>query len=210
MARAMPSAVRSLPHEIGVPSGRTVVRQGEPCPRPMVVIKGAMYVCTVDDQGRVLGLDVAGPGDVVGDLHAVPARATARALGACRLAPAPERDLLALFHERERRLSAFACQLAWLDVPGRVHQRIHDLAHRFGRPVPGGTLIALGLTQEQLAHLCGTSRESANRALQASIAEGQVRVLGRGRYLVPVDQASSASFGASPASCNITRLQVLQ
>ncbi len=47
----------------------------------MVVAKGAVYVSTVDDQGRVLGLDVAGPGDVVGDLHAVPARATRAGLG---------------------------------------------------------------------------------------------------------------------------------
>lgn len=210
MGRAVPSAVQPLPLEIGVPLGRAVIRQGEPCSRPMVVAKGAFYVSTVDDQGRVLGLDVVGPGDVVGDMPAVPARATAQALGACRVAPAPDRGLTALFNAREHRLWSFACQLAWLDVPGRVQHRLHDLAHRFGRPVAGGTLISLGLTQEQLAHLCGTSRESANRALRALVAEGRIQVMGRGKYVVALDQDPSASFEGPPPSCSITRLQVLQ
>jgi CRP/FNR family cyclic AMP-dependent transcriptional regulator len=210
MARALPSTVPPLPLEIGVPTGRAVVHQGEPCPGPMVVARGALYVSTVDDQGRVLGLDVVGPGDVVGEMAAVPARATTRALGACRLAPAPDRGLTAMFSAREQRLASFACQLAWLDVPGRVRFRLHDLAHRFGRPATGGALVSLGLTQEELAHLCGTSRESANRALRTLIDEGQLHMRGRGRYVVPIDQASGASFDASAPSCSITRLQVPQ
>ena len=210
MGRAMPSAVHPLPLEIGVPAGRVVVRQGEPSPGPLVVAQGTLYVSTVDDQGRVLGLDVVGPGDLVGELPPEPARATARALASCRLAPASDRTVTTLFIERERRLSSFACQLAWLDVPGRVRHRLLDLARRFGRPVVGGAVIALGLSQEDIAHLCGTSRESANRALRALAAEGQIQVVGRGRYLVATDQGSLEPFDPLLPSCNITKLQVLQ
>ncbi len=196
MARAMPSAVQPLPLEVGVPAGRVVVRQGEPCPHPVVVAQGALYVSTVDDQGRVLGLDVTGPGDIVGEPAGASARATARALGPCRLAPARDRHLAALLDVREQRLASLAFQLAWLDVAGRVQHRLRDLATRFGRPVPGGTLVALGLTQEELAQLCGTSRETANRVLRALVAHGRLRLIGRGRFIVPPAQGS----GASPAS----------
>ena len=210
MAGGMPSAVHTLPLEVGVPSGRMVLRQGEPCPHPVVVAQGALYVSTVDDQGRVLGLDVAGPGDMVGEPSCVPARATARALGRCRIAPVRDRQVTALLEAREQRLAALAFQLAWLDVAGRVQHRLHDLAGRFGRPVPDGTLVALGLTQEELAHLCGTSRETANRALRALVAQGRLRVTGRGRFVVPSGQGSGGPAAAAPPSCNITRLQLPQ
>jgi CRP/FNR family transcriptional regulator, cyclic AMP receptor protein len=209
MARAMPRAVQPLPLEIGVPPGRVVVRQGEPCGRPMVVARGAVYVSAVDDQGRVLGLDVVGSGDVVGEPTAGPARATARALGPCRLAPAPSADIALLVDAQAQRLLSLACQLAWLDVEGRVQHRLHDLASRFGRPVPTGTLVSLGLTQEDLAHLCGTSRESANRAIRSLVSLGRLEVRGRGRFVVPSAQPLAPSV-VPPPSCSITRLHVPQ
>lgn len=212
MARGLPRAVQPLPLEIGVPAGRVVVRQGEACGPPSVVTAGALFVSTVDPEGRVLGLDVAGPGDVVGEPIARPARATARALRPCRLTPAPADELISLVDKQAERMLALACQLAWLDVTARVHHRLLDLARRFGRPIPGGTLLALGLTQEDLAHLCGTSRETANRAIHALVTLGRLELRGRGRFVLGPDQTSGVGTGSAdpPPSCSITRLHVPQ
>jgi CRP-like cAMP-binding protein len=77
-----------------------------------------------------------------------------------------------------------AQELAWLPVNARIERRLGDLAERFGRPVDEGTLVALPLSQEDLAHLAGTSRESANRALRHLITDGRLAAAARGRYIV--------------------------
>jgi len=119
-----------------------------------------------------------------------------------------------LVGRRLDRLTRFARELAWLDVPERVDRRLSDLADRFGRPGPGGTSVAIRLTQDDLAALCGTSRESANRALRALRERDRVCVLGRGRYLVrdqvPVPGSPGAEPPAPEPSWSSTRLHVLQ
>ena len=61
-----PTAVRrigTIEDDLPVPAGRVIVRQGEPCSGVSVVTHGALLESAVDDDGRVLGLDVLGPGD---------------------------------------------------------------------------------------------------------------------------------------------------
>ena len=57
----------------------------------------------------------------------------------------------------------------------------------------GGTVRARGrrraadpapLTQDEVAALAGTTRESANRALRPMVADGEIRIAARGRYVV--------------------------
>jgi CRP-like cAMP-binding protein len=45
-------------------------------------------------------------------------------------------------------------------------------------------LILLPLTQDEVAALAGTTRESANRALRSMVADGDIRMAARGRYVV--------------------------
>jgi CRP/FNR family cyclic AMP-dependent transcriptional regulator len=177
--------IGSIDDGLAVPSGRLVVRQAQPCAGVSMVTHGAFFESAVDDDGRVLGFDVLGPGDAVGGSFGVPAAADVRALRPSRLcAVAPDR-VAWLMDARRERLAELARQLAWLDVTERVALRLDDLATRFGRPSPGGTLVRLPLTQDHLAALCGTSRESANRALRTLRDDGLVRLVGRGRYLMP-------------------------
>jgi CRP-like cAMP-binding protein len=86
--------------------------------------------------------------------------------------------------------------MACLDVRERLRSRLTDLAQRFGAPVPGGVRIGIRLSQEELAELTGSARESVNRALRSMQRDGQVRIEGRGRYVL--------------SSCNNTRLQLAQ
>jgi CRP/FNR family cyclic AMP-dependent transcriptional regulator len=200
MLRPEAGSDRPLPLEIAVPPGRVVVRQGEPCGQMRVLTRGAMLMSAVEPDGRTLALDVLGPGDPVDEPGAI-STAEIRALGPCRLRQAPDSASaqMHLVGRRLDRLTRLAQELAWLEVTERVDHRLTDLATRFGRPGPGGTSLTLRLTQDDLAALCGTSRESANRALRALRERGRVRVLGRGRYLIR-DQAPAPGSASAEVS----------
>jgi CRP/FNR family cyclic AMP-dependent transcriptional regulator len=169
---------------MAVRRGQHIVRQGEPFAGPWVVRSGALFCSAISDDGRVLALDVLGPGDLVGEPDGAPAEYGVRVLRPGRLRAARPAERTDLASIRTRRMAALARDLAWLDVAQRIEERLLDLAERFGRPVAGGLLVALPLTQEDLAALAGTSRESANRALRLLGREGRVTMVGRGKYVV--------------------------
>ena len=183
MAERLPRSHDPLPL-VPLRTGQTVVRQGEHCPALWRVGSGVLTAAAVGHDGHELMLDVLGPGDPVGEPAGGISALTVRAMRPSRLVPVAGRDVEALLAARARRREALACDLAWLGVADRVARRLDDLAARFGRPVPGGTLIPFALTQESLASLAGTSRESANRAIRRLVAFGTIEVVGRGRYVV--------------------------
>jgi CRP/FNR family transcriptional regulator, cyclic AMP receptor protein len=167
-----------------VRAGGTPVRQGEPCSGLWMVESGALQATLVTSEGRQLTLDVLGPNEAVGEPGGAPASYTVRALRPTRLRPVADATGLAILAERARRASTLAGDLAWLDVETRIERRLQDLAARFGRPGVGGTLITLRLTQDDIASLAGTTRESANRAIRDLVHDDRIDVEGRGRYVV--------------------------
>lgn len=183
---------------INARAGRQIVHQGDPDLAPHVVSAGALLATTVLPDGQVLACDVLGPGDLVGDASDQPAASSVRALTGIRLRPAVDDELASLLSRRANRLVDLACELAWRGVTDRVEHRLADLAARFGEPEQGGIAVRLALTQEDLAALCGTSRESTNRALRTLQHRQRVWVRGRGYYVVGVP------------SCSRIRLHVLQ
>jgi CRP/FNR family transcriptional regulator, cyclic AMP receptor protein len=134
--------------------------------------------------GRELALGVLGPGAVVGEPGGAEAATSVRTLRVTRLLPVDPDDAADAFAARARRAAVLAAELAWSDVPTRLRSRLAELADGFGRPVAGGSAIGLRLTQDQLAQLCGSTRETVNRGLRLLIASGEVRALGVGRYVV--------------------------
>jgi CRP/FNR family transcriptional regulator, cyclic AMP receptor protein len=185
MAQRAPE--QPLPLSSAVAAGALLVRQGDASARAWIVVSGGFLATCVDDNGRVFAPDVFGPGDVVGGIDGGGSPWTLRALRRTVIAPATAPDVNR-FAERHRvRVATIACDLAWLDVATRLERRIEDLAGRFGRPAPGGVSIDLGLRQEDLAALVGSSRESVNRALATS---RRVRRVARGRYLLRPDLES--------------------
>ena len=164
--------------------GQAPVRQGEPCVAVWRVGSGMLTASAVGDDGRELTLDVLGPGDAVGEPCGAVSLITVRAMRPSRLVTASGLDVAGLLAHRARRRELLAFDLAWLGVDERVARRLDDLAGRFGHTVPGGVSIPFRLTQDALASLAGTSRESANRALRRLARSGRVSVTGRGRYVV--------------------------
>ena len=86
------------------------------------------------------------------------AQATVRALRPGRLREILPGEAVPLLVRRAERTARLAADLAWFDVPTRLAARLQVLAGRFGHPVPGGVAIGLRLTHEDLADLCGTTR----------------------------------------------------
>jgi CRP/FNR family transcriptional regulator, cyclic AMP receptor protein len=181
--RRSPVVVQPLPLLIVRP-GKTVVRQGEPGAGAWRVETGILRASLVTHDGRELVVDLLGPGDVVGEPVGSFAACTVEALRPSRLRPADADGLASALAERAGRAAALACDVAWLDVATRIERRLQDLAARFGRPVPGGTLVPITLRQDDLASLAGTSRETANRAIRRLVRCGRLRVERRGRYVV--------------------------
>ena len=166
----MPRSLQPLPLETAVRAGSVVVRQGEPSPPMQVVDRGAFVVEVVRHDGRRLVLDVLGPGDGVGwpdgadeRPHRPGDRAGAASRGACAT---------------RRRARRRRCWPGGPNAPrgsrptwrGSTCLRgsspgCGSLAERFGHPVPGGQQIGLRLTHDDLADLCGTTRESVDRSM---------------------------------------------
>jgi CRP/FNR family cyclic AMP-dependent transcriptional regulator len=188
-----------LPLMFDVHPGREVIFQGEPYPDAWVIRYGALLMEVVDADGHRLALDMLGPGDLVGGPPGWTADASVRAVvtsGLFAAGPTALRDGLA---RRARRASWLACSVAWDRIADRLGTRLDDLAVRFGRPVPGGRILELPLTQEHLAGLTGATRESVNRALAELAAAGRVQ-RSRGRYVV---RPAAAPDGAVPLSLGL-------
>jgi CRP/FNR family transcriptional regulator, cyclic AMP receptor protein len=177
-------AVEPLPLLVLRP-GQTPVRQGEGCAGVWVVETGLLRAFVVAPDGRELALDLLLPGDAVGEPAGERSACSVRALRPTRLRVAGSDAVPALLSARGRRLADLACQLAWLDVADRIERRLDDLATRAGRPLPdGGIGVPTRLTQDEIASLAGTSRETANRALHRLMRRGAITAEGRGRYAV--------------------------
>lgn len=74
--------------------------------------------------------------------------------------------LLEFTMQRLRKANEQIHDLTFLDVRSRIIKNIHRLSEDYGKPIPGGLLIDLKLTHQQLANLVGTVRESVTKVLQ--------------------------------------------
>ena len=90
--------------------------------------------------------------------------------------------VLAAVAGRLRETNEMAGDLAFLDVGGRLAKKLLELAVSHGVQRPGGILLDVRLTQEELANMVGVTRESVNRNLAQLRREGVIG--GQGRRFV--------------------------
>ena len=95
--------------------------------------------------------------------------------------PAVEGVLTQALVAEVRRVSSLLIEALYLPVDCRVWRRVAELADVYGPAVDGAVLIPL--TQDDVAHLAGTTRPSANKVLRAGEERGVLRI-GRGRIEV--------------------------
>jgi CRP-like cAMP-binding protein len=174
-----------------VRAGARLATQGAPSTGMWIVQRGALLAERVSDDGRRLAWLLA-PGDPVGEPAGLDSPVDVTALRPCRLRAVPRGEGARELARRAHALACAAGELAWAPVPDRVCRAMVGVAERFGRPVPGGRALGLRLSQDLLAALVGSTRESVNRALQDLQRAGLVLVTGRGRYVVAMDERDPA------------------
>ncbi|WP_199255453.1 Crp/Fnr family transcriptional regulator [Mycolicibacterium mengxianglii] len=193
--------------------GYTIVTEGESGDRMYVIVEGKVKVGRRSTDGRQNLLAVLGPSEVFGELSVfdfgartstVTALTTVRAVSIDRaelstlIACYPElgEQLLRVLARRLRDTHDNVSDLVFTDVPGRVAKLLLQLATRFGVQGPGTEpdrpviRVPHDLTQEELAQLVGSSRETVNKALAEFVERGWIQV--RGKTVLVLDRARLA------------------
>ncbi len=173
--------------------GETIFYQGEVGYTCHIIIRGKARVYVVTEDGRELSVRILGPGEIFGEMalfEDVPRSASVEALEptwtlelnqdvllrALQRNPKLALSLLRALSARLRSTTEDAEKLVSMTVADRLMVRLERLAEWAGRQVSGGVCIALPMTQQELAALVGTSRESINRALSSLRRQGKLRV----------------------------------
>ena len=157
--------------------GQVVFTRSDPGDTVLVVVSGRVKVTMRSADGGELTLAIIGPGGVLGELGVVdggPRSADAETLEECQLlliprdavrdvcarVPAAAQALTYSIAATLRRLTEATADLVFLDLPRRVAKIL------LSQPSGDDGVIRLRMSQEELAHQAGSTRQSVNAALR--------------------------------------------
>jgi CRP/FNR family transcriptional regulator, cyclic AMP receptor protein len=181
--------------------GQVVFTVGDPGDTWVVVLSGRVKVLTRSADGGELILTIVGPGGSFGELSIAdygPRSAEVETLEECHLvfvprdvirgicfrAPAAAEALAVALAATLRRLTEVMSDFVFLDIPRRVAKLLLSQS----RDSQG--VIQLALTQEELAHQVGSTRQTVNGALRGFERRGWIEVRDRS---VTVKEAEALS-----------------
>jgi CRP-like cAMP-binding protein len=178
------------------PRGRTIFVEGEPGDTLYIIISGKVKIGRRTADGRESLITLMGPSDMFGELAIfdpgprtstvtavtdVSAASMNRAALRSWITDEPDiaEQLLRVLARRLRRTNDNLSDLIFTDVPGRVAKQLLYLAQRFGSREGNSLRVNHELTQEEIAQLVGSSRETVNKALADFTQRGWIRVQGK-------------------------------
>jgi CRP/FNR family cyclic AMP-dependent transcriptional regulator len=194
------AALASLERFIDVrefPAGAIIVGQEDMGDALFVLASGKVKVVLYGESGREIILSIfRSPGDFFGEMSLLdnePRSANVIALEPARLLVLSRRDFqahiqkhprsaLVILTELSRRLrqaDGAIGNLALVDVFGRVAGKLREIAESEGEKVQEGILIRERPTQQEIAAMVGTSRETVSRALSEFARRGFITVSGK-------------------------------
>jgi len=177
-------------------AGTVIVSQEDAGDALFVIAKGKVKVVLYGETGREIILSILKAGDFFGEMSLLdrqPRSANVVAIEDSELLcldrdafathlsahPTTALGVLAEMSRRLRHADEVIGNLALLDVYARVARIIRDLAQKQGEPVDGGLLIKERPTQQEIAGLIGTSRETVSRALNDFTRQGMLEMQGK-------------------------------
>ena len=164
-------------------SGQRILSPDDPPDRIHIVKKGRVRLYRMSPDGKQLTLDIHEKGTILGDMTMLGQdrlpEAYAEAIDEaviCTISPDELRGLIEryptigvnIIRHLSRRLQAAEAELeamAYQRVDQRLARKLLDLAGRFGVATARGTLIGARLTQQELAEMIGTTRETLAHTL---------------------------------------------
>lgn len=161
-----------------------------------IIESGRIRIFLPAEGGDELTVEVAGPGEVFGELALLdgrPRSASAETLEATAVytisreefrqsvAATPQLavGLIELLSQRLRHATEYAESLAFLDVHARLARVLLEMTARYGVRRTGAVEIDFDLTQADLATMVGATRERVNRALAAFRTQGLLELRGK-------------------------------
>lgn len=183
--------------------GAIVFSQGDPGDALYGVVSGKIRISSSSRDGREIFLNIMEPGDTFGEIALLDGRhrtATASATSPSELIiitrahflellerePKLVSHVVQLLCERIRWTSGLAEETALLSVPERLARRLLSLGRLHGRETPNG--VELSISQEEVAHFLGLSRQAVNQYLQHWKVRGCL-TLGRGKIIIVDERA---------------------
>ena len=158
-----------------------------------MIVSGQVRIYTTSEAGQELTVTIFHDGDFFGEmalLDGQPRAASAEAmckthtltlhrsafLHTINACPPIAASVLEVMAARIRQTNAAAEQLANMSASQRVVRQLLSLAARYGIADGGAVRIDLHLTQDDIASLSGTTRETVNRVLASLRDQGLIRV----------------------------------
>lgn len=196
-------ALLSAGHVRRWPLGEVLFREGDTAASALVIVSGLVKIHKRGSGGDELILSLCGPGDLLGEITAVPgATRSADAVAlqpveAAAVAVADLRKVLAqhprlalvlleLVLGRLRTADERRLEFATAESLPRVTRRLLELVERFGVTGEDGSLaVDMPISQEELASWAAASRESTARALRTLRELGLIET--RRKRLVVLD-----------------------
>ena len=175
--------------------GEVLFHEGDPADCLHIIVKGRVAVRISTSLGDAATIDFVGSGDVVGEQALLPPQAPrgataaalepteTMALAASDFAelrathPTVDAVLLGIVVRRHRALGSRLAEALYVGAEQRVLRRLVAVAATYE-----GT-DTIPITQEDLAGLAGTTRETVNRVLRREVERGAL-ALARGRITI--------------------------
>ena len=161
-----------------------------------ILKKGQVKVSIVSEEGREVILSLLGPGSVFGELSLLdgkPRSANVVAIEETDLLMLRRADFLQLIYKTPQIATALLAELATrmrktdrqieglalLDVTSRISDTLLQLATEQGSETTDGVTIESRPTQQELANMSGTTRETVSRVLKRLEGQGYINRNGR-------------------------------
>ena len=181
---------------VDVPRGHVFFSEGDFGDRMFIIVSGKVKIGAHSREGRESSFTVRGPPESFGELSVFdPGQRTSTAIALTAGCAAPVDGavlrawigdhpevavrLLRVLARRLRRTDDIVSDMIFTDVPSRLAKQLLHLAQRFGVQEDGAMRVDHELTQEELAHLVGSSRETVNKTLSDFSRRGWIRLEGK-------------------------------
>ena len=176
--------------------GSAIFNEGDTDHRMYLLERGRVKLVRHSNDNRVQLLSIHTPGEILGEIPVFDPSGGPRTASAISITnntrvlwlendvlfnwlnnhPSVAVDMLQVLAARMRANNE---RISDLDVPARLAKTLLNLASRFGEPMSDGLLVPHDLTQEELAQLVGSSRETVNKALMDFANRGWIMRQGR-------------------------------
>jgi CRP/FNR family transcriptional regulator, cyclic AMP receptor protein len=182
-----------------------VVVQGSVGDEMFAVLHGRLKVVRSSDEGKEATICILEAGEMFGEIAMLDGglrTATVETLEPCELLvlrrdsvmqhleqhPKVMHQMISALCQRLRNVDDFLQDTLFLNLPQRLGKTLKQLAKQHGIKDENGVLIDLKLTQQELANMVGSSRESVNKQLSVWMEYGWVQMDMGFIRLVQMDQ----------------------